>query len=415
MSIAERTTGGAEDDVPFGTRLCGVTWDHPRGLDSLRAAEAARRAEGGDAIVVTWTARSLKDFGDLLPDTLAARYDLLVIDHPHVPHAAAAGLLLPLDGTVFDAGLADLAAQSVGPSHASYQYAGRQWALAIDAAAQVSAWRPDLLLVPPRTWDEVFVLAAAGKVLWPAAPTDAIASFLTIAASRGTPVNPVPGAGLLPAADGLAVLAHLHRLADAVPARCLSANPIEIAEWLVSDDSFSLVPLTYGYSNYTRAGFRHRQLAYGDMPVSPWGNPSPGGSPSPAGEPAGSCLGGAGIAVSARSEHPVAAVRHAFWLASAATQRGPYFAGGGQPANAVAWDDEAVNTVAPGFFRATRRTLDLAWVRPRHPGWPRFQEQAGIVVNQALRREIGDSQCLARLDRLYEETQLETEGARANR
>jgi multiple sugar transport system substrate-binding protein len=82
----------------------------------------------------------------------------------------------------------------------------------------------------------------------------------------------------------------------------------------------------------------------------------------------------------------------------------------------VAWDDDAVNAVAPGFFRATRRTLDLAWVRPRYPGWPRFQERAGNLVIQALRRAIGDGQCLAGLDRLYDESQQETEdGARADR
>ncbi|MGH3170038.1 MAG: hypothetical protein ACRDN0_29665, partial [Trebonia sp.] len=226
----------------MSTRLLGITWDHSRGLDSLVAAEAVRPA--GDDTEVEWTARSLKDFGDLLPGTLAARYDLLVIDHPHVPHAVAAGLLLPLDGIGFDDELAELAAQAVGPTHVSYQYAGRQWALAIDAAAQVAARRPDLLLAPPRTWDEVFALAATGTVLWPAAPTDAIASFLTLAASRGTPVR--PGPKLLPEADGLAVLAHLHRLADAVPAWCLAANPIEIAERLADDDGFSYVPLTYG-------------------------------------------------------------------------------------------------------------------------------------------------------------------------
>lgn len=383
-------------------RLRGITWDHPRGMDSLVAAEAARGS--GDGTEVTWAARSLKDFGDLLPDTLAAEHDLLVIDHPHVPHAAAAGLLLPLDGIGFDAELTDLAAQSVGPSHASYQYEGRQWALAIDAAAQVAAWRPDLLRQAPRAWDEVFELAAGGRVLWPAAPTDAISSFLTVAAGRGTAVCPVPGDVLLPEADGLAVLDHLHRLADAVPEQCLSANPIEVAERLSTSDGFAFVPLTFGYSNYTRAGFRPRRLCYGDMPSS--GD----------GEPAGSCLGGAGIAVSARSEHPAEAARHAFWLAAAQTQRGPYFTGGGQPANAIAWNDETVNAQAPGFFRATRRTLDLAWVRPRHPGWPRFQERAGILVNQALRGDVGDSRCLAGLDGLYRECQQETEaGERADR
>jgi multiple sugar transport system substrate-binding protein len=48
--------------------------------------------------------------------------------------------------------------QTAGPSFRSYTYGGHQWALAVDAAAQVSAYRPDLLRHPPTTWPDVLTL-----------------------------------------------------------------------------------------------------------------------------------------------------------------------------------------------------------------------------------------------------------------
>ena len=82
---------------------------------------------------------------------------------------------------------AALAAASVGPSFASYTYGGRQWALPIDAAAQVQAWRPDLIAAPPKTWDEVMALAGDGKVLLPLRNPHALMVFFTLAANLGTP------------------------------------------------------------------------------------------------------------------------------------------------------------------------------------------------------------------------------------
>ena len=81
--------------------------------------------------------------------------------------------------------LAVLATQSVGLSHVSYQHDGHQYALALDAAAQVAAFRPDLLEAPPETWDEVLALAEQGRVVWPAKPIDAFSSLVTIAATHG--------------------------------------------------------------------------------------------------------------------------------------------------------------------------------------------------------------------------------------
>lgn len=362
------------------TELRGITWEHSRGYDCLLATEKAWAARN-PAMSVEWTARSLQAFADAPLDALTAEYDLLVIDHPHVPEAHDLGLLLPLEGPALD----ELRAQSVGLSHVSYEHGGHQYGLATDAAAQVAVFRPDLLSEPPRTWPEVFELAAAGRVLWPAKPVDAISSLLTLAGTYGVPLA---GNVFVERDAGLSILADLHRLADAVPRECLHANPIEVAEMLATGDDFDYAPLVFGYTNYSRAGYRQCRLAYVDAPAGPDGV-------------RGSCLGGAGIAVSARTAHPEEAAAYAFWLASAEVQRGPYFLGGGQPGNAVAWDDDATNAATWDFFRNTRSTLESARLRPRYARWLDVQDAAGTAISRALLREIDDDACLREIERSY--------------
>src|SRR3546814_20409236 len=84
--------------------------------------------------------RSLQDFEGFPVEELARRYDLIVIDHPHVGQVADAGCLAPLDTPCEAEALAGIAAGSVGGSYESYNWAGHQWALPIDAAAPVQAW-----------------------------------------------------------------------------------------------------------------------------------------------------------------------------------------------------------------------------------------------------------------------------------
>lgn len=364
-------------------RLRGITWDHPRGLDCLRAS-AAEWARTRPDVAVDWTARSLQDFGAAPLEQLAAEFDLLVIDHPHVPHAHNAALLAELAGP----DLAALSAQSVGRSHESYVYYGRQYGLAIDAAAQVAAYRPDLLAEPPRQWAQVWELAREGRILWPGKPVDAISSFLSLAGNSRVNI----GEDRFVDRDaGSAILADLHRLADSVPPDCLAMNPIQVAERLAAEDRWVYAPLLFGYTNYSREGFRRRRLGYTDAPGM-----------------IGSCLGGAGIAVSARTDHRVEATAHAFWLAGADVQRGVYYRSGGQPGNAVAWDDTATNADSLDFFRNTRATLENARIRPHYDGWLAVQEAAGIAINRALRREIDDTTCLRAIERSYAESREAT-------
>lgn len=355
--------------------LRGLTWAHPRGHDAL-LGPSRTWSTLRSGVEVRWEARSLDDFGDEPLAAQSDRFDLMVIDHPHIPDAHDEGWLRPLDGDGRDESLQVLADQSVGRSHESYRSGGRQYALAIDAATQVAAVRPDLLRRPPATWDQVLELARDGRVLWPLKPVNAMASLLTLLGQRGHPLEEGFDAD---ATDD--ALGQMRELSALVPSFCLDETPIDTAERLASSDQWWCAPLLYGYTNYSREGFRRVRLAYRDIPALD-------------GSIAGSCLGGAGIAVSASTAHPELATDLAFWLASAATQRGEYFASGGQPANAVAWDDATCDEATLDFFSGTRATIESASVRPRWTGWMEAQLAIGALVHRHLRGEGSTAQAV---------------------
>jgi multiple sugar transport system substrate-binding protein len=159
--------------------LRGMTWDHARGYDPMVATSAAYSAKH-PGVTITWEKRSLQAFADRPISEMAETYDLMVIDHPHVGEVAKQGNLLPLDG-LRDAEMAALAAGSVGLSHPSYNFAGRQWSLAIDTATPVACLRPDLLGQAPKLWAEVLDLARAGRVGFALIPINALMTFFGMA------------------------------------------------------------------------------------------------------------------------------------------------------------------------------------------------------------------------------------------
>src|SRR5580658_1021108 len=96
-------------------RLSGITWKHTRGLLPMLAT-AQRFGEIHPEIEIAWETRSLQSFADEPLEILAARYDLLVIDHPSCGRAAAGGFLLPLDEVIPPELLHGLEENSVGES-----------------------------------------------------------------------------------------------------------------------------------------------------------------------------------------------------------------------------------------------------------------------------------------------------------
>lgn len=368
--------------------LTGITWDHTRGYDPM-VATAQAYARQRSNVNIRWTKRSLQAFADAPLEELADRFDLLVIDHPHVGLVARSGCLLPLDTLGRKSSLETLKLQTVGPSHISYEYDGHQWALAIDAATQVGSYRPDLIRFEelPRTWDEVLDLARTGRVIWPCKPVDALMSFFTLAASRGSACASDGSPQLISISEAEQVLDFLCSLARCVPSECLSMNPPQAYERMVETDQFVYCPLGYGYTNYSRSGYRRHRLAFVNIVGIK-----------------GSTIGGTGIAVSARCQHPDVAADYAFWLAGAECQSSIYFDAGGQPGNSVAWEDDRCNALTLDFFRNTRQTLETVYLRPRYDGYLEFQDRGGNIVNACLSGRVSVRQAAEDLQQSYEET-----------
>jgi multiple sugar transport system substrate-binding protein len=380
--------------------LCGLTWDHPRGYAAL--AELERLDATGDArygaapAPLRWERQPLAGFEAEPIAGLAARYDILVIDHPGLGAATAA--LRPLDELFGPGELTGWKAAAVGPVFGSYFYAGRQWALPLDAAAQICVLRPDLLggRPPPATWPDVVGLAREAPLALVLGGPHALLALLAICAAQGSPPVAETAAGG-PAAEfaedaaardavlaGLEILAAVCSRIDRDLAR---GSPIDVLEAMTRQDVAACCPLVYGYVTYSEPGRGRRRLTVCGAPA--W---QPGGRP-------GSVLGGTGVAVSRRVSGPdlAAARAHVRRLLSQPVQAGLMPRAGGQPALAAAWDSGAVNAGCGDFYRRTRATVDQAWVRPRFPGWIGFQEEGSAVVRSGLLRRAAPAGILRRL------------------
>jgi multiple sugar transport system substrate-binding protein len=370
------------------TSLKGMTWSHPRGYDPLVACARLWRERTG--VEIAWDARSLQDFESFPIEELARRYDLIVIDHPHAGQATREGCLLPLERAGRTAALAELARQSVGASFESYRHGGHLWAIPVDAAAQVQAWRADRLEGPARDWAAVIELARRGLVSLPLRPPHALMVFFTLAANLGHSCADGEGRRLVDPGHGREVYERLRALAAHVDAAAYAMDPIAALEMLAKAESpVACLPYSYGYVSYGVAGFRPARLAFADIPDAG------------ALGPVGSTLGGTGLAISARSADPEAALDFALWVAGAEAQRGPYAAAGGQVGNARAWEDAAVDAAAGGFYGNTRATLEGAWVRPRHDGYIAFQDPAAQRIIDGLRAGEAADPVVADLNRMY--------------
>ncbi len=370
-------------------RLSGMTWDHPRGYAPLEKAAALYRRRRPD-VEITWTRRSLQAFADRPLSLMTKDFDLLVIDHPHVGEAERDRSLQPLNDPARQSELDEFAARSVGPSFESYVYKGSLWALPIDAAAQVSCRRPDLLPEPPRTWDQVIALAEQKRVIMPLKPIDAMASFCTLSANIGRPLAD-DRSKLLDRDAARDVFEALFAVAAHLEPFCLDANPIEVLERMTGEDRFQYCPLLYGYNSYSRPE-TPKGVAFGDIPTL-----GPNG-------PCGSMIGGAGLAVSANCRHKDAAMDFAFWVMSGKSQSGFYFDAMGQPGHLDAWESDRTNGLSRNFFRNTLKTMEKSWLRPRYDGFLGFIDKGGALVNACLRGQKKVDDVLVELEMLYEKS-----------
>lgn len=372
-------------------RLTGMTWNHTRGYLPV-VATAQRFAELNPGVDIRWEKRSLQEFADAPLDALAERYDLLVIDHPWAGFAAAHHLLLRLDRHLPVAYLEEQARSSVGRSHTSYNFDGYQCALAIDAATPVAAYRPDAFLgagrALPQTWTELLALAREGRVAFAGMPINALMDFFMLCATWGDPPGSRPEALVAPAV-GARALEVLRALTALCPAEMTGWEPIALYEAMSTREDIWYCPFAYPYVNYARPGYARHPLRFTDLVTL---------------EGAGrlvTTLGGTGLAVSSRCAHPEVALAYAMYTASPQVQRTLYFEAGGQPAHGAAWSDLAVNDRCGGFFRDTLPAYDRAYLRPRYAGYLGFQDRAGSLVAEFVRRGGHAPAVLLELDGLY--------------
>lgn len=360
-------------------RLSGITWDHPRGHAPLAASIARYRAVRPD-VEITWTVRSLRDFGELPLEGLADRFDMIVFDHPFVGQAHARGLLANLTPHIGAAERRWLDEGALGASWRSYHWQGAIYGLPIDAAAQVAAWRPDLLARagarPPATFAQLLTLCRdlRDHRLWAAitgCPIDAFCHVLTLAANTGRP-PPQPGGSLLDPRHGVTILEMLRALAGLAHPDSLDLNPIQVYDRMAGGDEIAYVPYAFGYTNYARADAA-RRICFGDIVAAG------------AFGPAGTLLGGAGFGVTTRCAHPAEAAAYGLFLCHPDYQRTHYFDDGGQPGMLQAWTDRRCDAATDGFFSHTLRTLTSAYLRPRMAGFVPYFEEAGKQVNAFLR------------------------------
>jgi multiple sugar transport system substrate-binding protein len=360
-----------------GYVITGIAWDHRRCWGPLEASIAPYKALTGED--VRWDRRSLYSFGEGDLGDYAARYDLVIYDHPFVGDIRKNGWLLDLAPYLDDAQRAHVAADEVGKSWRSYEYRGGIWGLPLDTAAQTAAWRPDLLdqhgLTVPRTLAEIHalapVLAAKGlHIGWPSVPTDLMCTLVRLAASRG--LSPGHGDGLfLDPADAPEVLHDLKALAAIVHPKSREWNPIRCLDHMSSADDVVYAPYLFNYVNYA-SGQPARPIAFGPVPAVREGLP------------AHTLLGGAGIGVSARSKNPEAAIAYAKWLCAPAYQAGDYVRFGGQPGSRAAWLSEACNALTGNFFANTLSVMDNAYLRPTHPGFVPFFHDATLRLTEVV-------------------------------
>src|SRR5690606_21038950 len=119
---------------------------------------AAQHEPSAPECRIEWEVQPLEGFESTPIEDIADRYDLIVLDHPHVGDAVAVDALRPLDELFDRQTLRGWRTGTVGASFDSYWYAGHQWAAPLDAATQVSVFA-DPAITAPASWEEAVTLA----------------------------------------------------------------------------------------------------------------------------------------------------------------------------------------------------------------------------------------------------------------
>jgi multiple sugar transport system substrate-binding protein len=373
--------------------LRGITWDHPRGYDPLIAV-SEEYSKLHPNFSVKWDVRTLREFGDMPIEKLIGKYDLITIDHPYMGQADNKNLLVPIENYLSEKELVEHTKQSVGNSFQSYFYNDHLYALPIDAAALVSASRKNLLsdlcLHIPVTREELKniyrKIPNTFSVAWPLCSVDLWCTFLTLGAQdagRNFIHNYCINEFI-----GIDVLDEIKYHLEYLHSDSINMNPIQVLERMSTDDEIIYSPYLFGYTNYSREGYKKYIVNFSDCPINPGSNVS-------------SILGGVGLGISSNCKYINEAVDYVKFVADPFVQETIFTKHGGQPGNLNAWKNEDNNILCHDFFKNTINTLQNAYLRPQHPLWNNFQEQGSELLHAGLIKNNPSEKMMKDLNQLY--------------
>ena len=372
--------------------LKGIAWDHPRGYEPLRAVSQEFTNQYPN-VSINWDIRSLKEFGDTPVEDLIDRYDFITVDHPYMGQADKDGLLLPLDKNISNTILEELACQYVGPSFRSYRYNSHLYALPIDTAALVSAYKANLFetfgLTVPQTREELKKfhqkIPDGYSVSWPLCATDLWCSFLTLCAQDGG--HDFIQDYKIDENLGSSVLDELKYHLDYLHPKSIQWNPIQVLDQMGQEENIIYSPYLFGYTNYARKGYSEHIVQFSNSPINPKNDIS-------------TILGGVGLAISSNCQHVSEALKYLTYVANPEIQKGIYTKNAGQPAGLKAWQDKENNILCNNFFKNTIKTLESVYVRPQYPRWNLFQEQGANLLHQGIQKNIQSHELIRNLNEL---------------
>src|SRR5688572_26851451 len=227
-------------------RLRGMTWDHRRAVDPLLATQAMFAA-AHPGIEIEWSSRPLHGFEFTPVAELARSYDMIILDHPFCGDIAASQCLLPVDDVLGG----DAEGAFVGPSRETYVYAGKTWAVPVDAACQVAVSRPDLMAQlgekAPADWSALLDLGRRAshrnmKLAIGLRGVHSLMTFFTLCANLGRPCATSPSEPFVASATAREALEHMRALLSLCPGEALDWNSIELHDAMAARDDLVFCP-----------------------------------------------------------------------------------------------------------------------------------------------------------------------------
>jgi multiple sugar transport system substrate-binding protein len=362
-------------------KLSILNWQSRRATEPVAAAIAAF-ADGHKGVVVEQTIRPLSDFEHQGIEDVARRHDIIVFDHPFCGAIAASACFVPLDEVMADIVSPEMADRYIGPSLATYRFAGHVWGAPIDGATQNAIYRADLLgrlgAALPRSHGDVLALGeaarSAGLYLGTAIETPhALMSVMSHMANLGQPMTAdEQRMTAIPAESFVLAYDAVRTVLDMAPPEAMGWNSIDLHEAMVRRNDIVYAPLVYGYATYGEPDFAGR------LSFAPYA-----GLTAP--YCAGTAIGGTAMGISrfgTNRDEAIAFVRH---MASSLVQDRLVAENNGQPGGRGGWEQPDIDARYNGFFSAVTSTMQQAWIRPRYQGYVAFQRYGGEAIAAALR------------------------------